>query len=380
MRRVFDTCCGCMKCMEICPVNEIKEVTDDEGFSVPMIDDELCVKCGQCEKRCQFNNITPVEPELTSKFAAQYDDNQVRKNSTSGGVFSALSDYFFSLNGAIFGVRLNTDFTASYFKATDRQSWRAMRGSKYIQADSSELFRAIKEEFVNRPVLVVATPCVIAAIREYFQNKISTNILLVDIVCHGVTSPKVFRDTIRFIENKSHENVVSYQFRSKEKGWHTYIESASTSSGRVLMNERYMRVFRGLYGSQCISRKCCSVCPYANMKRQGDITIGDCWGIDRVSPDFDDDRGTSLVLINTNKGKEIFEKIKFRLNIIPLNKDDCIQPQLIAPSRVSRNRSKFWAEYSSKGFEFVAKKYSRYGVINDLKHIIYPLYRKMLKK
>lgn len=380
MRKVCDTCCGCMKCVEICPVGAIKEVIDDEGFSVPMIDDKLCVKCGQCEKRCQYNNVKPSEPEITLKFAAQYNNDQVRKNSTSGGIFTALSDYFFSLNGAIFGVKLNPDFTASYYKATDRQSWTAMHGSKYIQADSSKLFQAVKDEYVNKPVLVVATPCVIAAIREFFQNKVPANVFLVDIVCHGVTSPKVFHDTIKFIENKSRENVISYQFRSKEKGWHTYIESASTSSGNVLMNERYMRVFRGLYGSQCISRKSCSVCPYANMNRQGDMTIGDCWGIDQVAPDFDDNKGTSLVLINSAKGKEIFEKIKPKLNIMSLNKDDCMQEQLVSPSRESRKRNRFWAEYSSKGFEFVAKKYSRYGVINDFKHIIYPLYKKILKK
>lgn len=292
-------CCGCSACAKKCPRHCITMKVDAEGFFYPDIDTKLCIQCGLCEKVCPV--IHPLPKRIPhSCYAAYHNNEKIRIASSSGGIFTMIAQQIISLGGVVFGAKFDEDWQVVMGYAEDFQTLAQFRGSKYVQCETGDSFRQA-EKFLkqNRLVLYTGTPCQIAGLKK-FLSKPYDNLLTVDFICHGVPSPKVWKNYL-----KGFKNITAINFRNKSEGWknfHIVIESENKSLSEPFWQNPYMQAFLG----DMILRPSCYSCPTRKGKSGSDITIGDHWAIPTIQPEFDDDKGTSLVLLNSEKGKSFW--------------------------------------------------------------------------
>lgn len=367
-----DECCGCTACEHICPTNAIIMVPDEEGFLYPKIEQELCIDCGKCRKVCAFQNGFNKKGNLQTPdvYGLKHVDDDVRENSSSGGAFTGISDYILKENGIVCGAGFNEELEVIHNFATTKSERNLLRGSKYVQSDLKKVFSDIKKMLLNKQkVLFSGTPCQVAGLRNFLElSKCDTESLLtIDIICHGTPSPMLWKEFLNFLEKKNDKKVRGYNFRSKIKGWHEHTEVVVFDDRKSDYKSREVQVFKNIFYSHNALRPSCHNCKYTNFTRPSDITIADFRGIEKVSRDFDDNKGISLVLINTSNGRKVFDNIKVQFDSYISNTRDCAQRNLIKPTPMSENRESFWKDYHSHGFEYVAKKYAGYDLKSTVK-------------
>ena len=361
-------CCGCTACYNACPVNAITMTSDEEGFLYPKINEEKCIGCNKCVNVCKFkfhqnNNgyIKTAKNGLAAYpivYAAKHKVFDIRLNSRSGGVFTALSDDVLNGNGVVYGCVLTDDFKAVHTKATSPQDRDKMRGSKYVQSSLSDIFKDVASELnKNIPVLFSGTSCQIDGLKS-FLGKEYDNLLCVDVVCHGVPSPRIWNEYLKWQEQNNNAKCTGVDFRNKiDHGWRAHIETLTMKKDNAEIKVD-SRVFRTLFYGHNILRPACYHCPYKSTIHPGDITIADYWGIDKAAPGFNDDKGVSLVLINNQKGKRAFDAILNNLEYQSCKIEDSMQMPLIRPCSKPIERDIFWKEFENKGFDFIVKKYA----------------------
>lgn len=356
--------------MHICPNNAIIMAADEEGFKYPQIDDDKCIDCGLCKKTCPFhvNYFKCNDFETPIVYAVKHVDEKVRLSSSSGGMFSALSDYVLANQGVIFGAGYDEDFRVCHKIAENQKDRDEFKGSKYVQSDVGNIFIDVKRRLEdNRLVLFTGTPCQIAGLKAYLRYQPYDNLILCDLVCHGVPSPLVWADYVKFLKVRFKYELKKFEFRNKTKGWHNSCLLAEFENGSIVYNSHILDCYTSLFYQHNILRPSCYDCVFTNFRRPSDITIGDFWGIDRYKPHFDDDKGVSLVLINSYNGKSLFDKINSQLLFEKSDTNECRQRHLLKPPERPLKREGFWKDYSEHGFEYVAKKYTRYGLFNRVK-------------
>lgn len=350
-------CSGCTACKNICPQNAIEMIEDEEGFKYPVINKDLCIECGLCFKSCpnveknSKNNIIEV-------YGAKNKNNEERATSRSGGVFVAMSDYILENNGIIYGAKLNNDFSVSHFRATNKEERFYLKGSKYVQSDMGDTIKKVKEDLLeNKKVLFSGTACQVAGVLSAIPKNLQEKLYTCDLICHGVPSPKIYEQFLEYIEKTENKKIKEFIFRDKDFGWETHYETFIFEDG----TKKSTQYFRNLFLSDNLLRPSCYKCNYANKNRPADITIADFWGIDEVNPQFNDNKGVSLVIINTAKGKEMFEKIKDNLLIINCSIEDCIKHTytLSNPTPISEEREQFWKDYKNNDFNYIIEKYAK---------------------
>ena len=355
-------CCGCTACASICPKEAITMIPDVLGFKYPKVDLSKCIECGLCEKVCAFNDNYDKSPNLKEPeiYAARHKDMHEIETSRSGAAFIAISDYILENGGIVYGVGYKDHFRVAHKRATTKEERNEFKGSKYVQSDLDGIFRQVKEDLKQGyTVLFSGTPCQTAGLNSFIGKKLRENLVLVDIVCHGVPSPYIWRDYINYVENKYKNKIIKVDFRDKSRiGWSGHIESFMFNNGRKIES----RIYTDLFYQHIMLRPSCSNCHYTNFNRPSDFTIADYWGWERISNKFNlDNKGCSLLLINTPKGQNIFEKIKHELYYIPSSKELCIQPNLQHPSHNNTKWINFEKLYSKKGFEVIAHRYGNLG-------------------
>lgn len=359
-------CCGCGVCMANCPKQAISMCPDRKGFLYPHVDNNACILCGLCVRVCTFERMERYENKCT--FGFQHFDSKILKNSTSGGFFTALSDYVLDNKGIIYSVGEDGSHNIVFFRYECRKQRDDCRGARYVQGSFHEKFEILRKDLLgNRFVLVVGTPCQINAIRnDCYVNRISEeNLILVDLVCHGVGSPAVYKEHIKLIETKYRKRIIRYVFRTKDNGWHGHHEKAVFQDGSSAFMEKTLEYQKMLFGHNLNLRESCFNCKFTSMMRAGDITIGDFWGLETINPEFADNNGTSMLLANTEKGILLIERIKevtpqhrlFKTSII-----GNVQPQLKYPAVKEDNYDLFWLLFFDAGYEkavkTIGKKYS----------------------
>lgn len=355
-------CCGCTACASICPHNAITMIPDSLGFLYPKVDNDKCVECGLCEKVCQFKKEYDRSFNLlqSDAYAVRHKDlNEIMK-SRSGAAFVALSDYVLEHSGVVYGVGYEGHFRVVHKRAVTKEERDEFRKSKYVQSDLKDTFCRVKEDLkLGRLVLFSGTPCQTSGLRSYIGKSFQDNLILIDIVCHGVPSPYVWRDYLNYVENRKGERVVEVNFTDKLLfGWRIHRESFVFESGDVTSSAS----FKYLFYKHVMLRRSCGVCPFTNLTRPSDITIGDFWGWQKSVPGFnDDDKGVSLVLVNTVKGRSLFEKIKSDLEARQVNLENCLQPNLMHPSMEHPDRDKFEADFGRMDFQHLMDKYGDTG-------------------
>ena len=373
-----ENCCGCTACKYICPTHAIEMNPDNEGFLYPEINQELCIDCGRCRKVCPFQNSINVDGKLNKPlvYAVKQKDFETRMQSTSGGIYTSISNVVLDKSGSIYGVKFDENFKVIHSKAINNKERNKFRGSKYVQSDLGDVFNQIQNELNSgQSVLFTGTGCQVAGLIKFLINT-KTNIdrlITNDLICHGAPSPLLWDDYLKFIQKNS--KLKSYTFRDKERGWHGYNVKADFYDGKTKINTLDIKIYANLFGSDLALRPSCYNCKFANLDRKSDIMIGDFWGIEKTMPEIDDDKGISLVLVNTIKGKDVFDSIRSNVDIWESNTRDCLQPNLIGPTKKPQKREIFWQDYHNNGFEFIAKNYAGY----NLKSIIKKNIRLILK-
>ena len=315
--------------------------------------------------------------EKPQVYAVKNKNENIVANSRSGGIFTAISDLILDENGTVYGSVLTKDFLASHIRVENKEERDLMLGSKYIQSKIGDTYREVKRDLDDgKKVLFTGTSCQVAGLQKYLRRQYD-NLVCIDILCHGVPSPKVWKKYLKWQENKNKSKVNRVSFRNKtEFGWRAHVESLWFENGKVI----HSQVYRNLFFTNTNLRPCCYECKYKSIIHPGDITIGDYWKIEKAAPEFDDNKGVSLVLINNEKGVKIFEKTKDSIVCKQTKIEDSMQPALERASVPLYNRKQFWDDFNNKDFDYIARKYAEYGCINNLKKKLKRLMHKIKRK
>ena len=371
-----ENCCGCTACASICPHQAITMNPDNMGFLYPTINKDICTNCGLCEQVCAFHPDYDISQNFSQPiaFGVRHKKMSEIETSRSGAAFIALSDWVLKQNGVIYGVGYTDHFRVVHKRATTPIERNEFKGSKYVQSDLTGIFPRIKEDLKNgKTVLFSGTPCQTAGLRSYIPSRLQSNLYVIDIICHGVPSPYIWKDYLKTIEQKAGEKVIAVDFRNKKDfGWAAHKETFYFANAQITTT-----TYKDLFFKHLTIRQACNHCHYANIKRPSDITIGDFWGWQKTDEDFNaDDQGCSLVFCNTPKGKQWFQAIHSEIHQIPAKIENCMQPNLIHPSIKSPLRSKFEKDYTQYGIEYVVRKYTRTPILERIKQQV----KRILKK
>lgn len=373
-----ENCCGCTACASICPHQAITMNPDSMGFLYPKVNKDLCTDCGLCERVCAFHPNYDISQNLSQPIAygVRHKKMSEIESSRSGAAFIALSDWILNQNGVIYGAGYTDHFRVVHKRATTSAERNEFKGSKYVQSDLTGIFPLIKEDLKNgKTVLFSGTPCQTAGLKSYLPKRLQEKLYLIDIICHGVPSPYIWRDYLKMIEQKVGKEVIAVDFRNKKDfGWAAHKETFYFSKSQITTT-----IYKDMFFKHVTIRQACNHCHYANIKRPSDITIGDFWGWQKTDANFNaDDRGCSLVFCNTEKGREWFQKIQSEINQIPAKIENCLQPNLVKPSSISPLRNKFEKDYIQYGIEYVTKKYTKISLLQRSKQKIKRIIKKLL--
>ena len=349
-------CSGCSACANVCPKNCIKMERDEMGFSYPAVDTDVCIGCGRCETVCPILNPAKENNPL-SVIGAKNCDEAVRSASSSGGTFFELAKSVISRGGIVYGCALDTDLIARHVKVEDVDGLSALRSSKYVQSDVGTTYREVNAALMDgREVLYSGTPCQIAGLKNYLGKEYE-NLLLVDVLCHGVPSPGVFEDYLKHLGDKFGSKPVSVNFRNKEKSWKRLYFEVKFENGKRYFTfcgyDRYMSMFL----NNISLRPSCYDCRFTTVNRQGDITLGDFWGIGRKYPERDDDKGISLIIVNTEKGAKAYGEIadKFDTFESDIETAKAGQKTLSSPTSKNPKHKEFYSLYADRGVKYATE-------------------------
>lgn len=351
-------CCGCGACFNVCPKNAISFREDAEGFAYPSVDEGKCIDCSLCVKVCPV--LFPDGERLPLKvYAAKNRDLQERIQSSSGGMFLPLAREILRRGGLVFGVEFSEDFrSARHACASDADGVKRFSGSKYIQSDTERTYSRTKILLENGvPVLYSGTPCQIAGLRK-FLRKDYENLYTVDLVCHGVPSSGIWR---RYMDETALEGIASVNFRDKVTGWKRFSLVMKDSSGKVLFSQREdENVFMEGFLKNLYLRPSCYRCPARKGRSGSDLTIADYWHLKKILPDFDDNTGVGLVLVNTVKGAKLFDSVDFERVETPYAPAFAGNPAIENDFRPLKGREAFFRKAArAKRIVPLIRKYTR---------------------
>lgn len=311
-------CTGCKMCADVCPHGAITFETDDKGFWYPHIDKEKCTDCGLCEKKCPSLHAEQVpEGNEPMVWAAWSKDSTLRNRSTSGGVFYELARKIIENGGAVAGCRYGEDYkSANHFLARTMEELECLCGSKYFQSDTEGIYKAVKEELKKgKEVLFCGTPCQNAAMSMYLGDT-EAEIYYMDFICRSINSPLAFREYISDLEKEYGAKATKVHLKNKKTGWRSLATRVCFENGAEYHKDKNADLWvKGFVGNDLYTRESCFECRYRTLPRKvSDITIGDFWGIAGES-EYDMFQGISVLMLNTEKGKRLFERAKGSLYI-----------------------------------------------------------------
>lgn len=375
-------CCGCGACQQACPVQCVELKPDKKGFLYPTIDKKYCIKCGKCERVCPVLHENSIN-QLPQIYAAKNDDENKRIMSSSGGVFSVIAEKVISNGGVVFGTKWNDTFEAVVDWTDSIEGLTAFRGSKYIQSVVGDNYKKA-EEFLKRgkSVLFSGTPCQIKGLKTYLGKEYE-NLLTVEVICHGAPSPLVWKkylNSIVHLHSGDGRNTVSsslklpsvvtgVNFRDKTNGWKKFgfrinycsddrsseqnsvFESTIGSFIESFDQNEYMRAFL----SNLTLRPSCFNCKAKAGNSGADITIGDLWGVDKLNPEIDEDKGLSLIILHSKKAKNIFDDLN--VNLLPVGEEyvTIYNPSYLRSVEQPYLYEYFWWQFKRHGINALTK-------------------------
>lgn len=300
-------CNGCGACIHVCPKKCISMVEDEEGFLYPKINEKECIHCDRCKNIC--SNYSIEEKEVDEGYIAMNTCEEERRQSASGGMFSVLAKYVIEKEGIVFGVKYDKNMMAVHDYASTLEGCQEFRGSKYVRSKIDGIYQKVKEFLLqNKYVLFTGTPCQIAGLKTYL-NKEYEKLITCEIICHANPSPKILKKYIEELELKKGFKIKQIHFRSKENGWNNSTPIIEYENGK----KEEHRIFYQAFIAELFNRPSCHFCVFVGNKGRADFTIGDLWGIQKIAPEMDDNKGVSLIILNSNKANSIFKEISEKL-------------------------------------------------------------------
>ena len=330
-----EQCCGCGACYNKCPAGAISMQENNEGFLAPVVDETKCTNCGMCQKACPSINVKYKNNPKPDCYAAMADD-EIRMKSSSGGMFTLLANFILDKGGYVCGAAFDDDWNVHHIIIDNKEDLSKLRGSKYVQSDTENCYKEIKKLLdADKYVLFSGCPCQVAGLYT-FLGKEYGKLLSVDILCHGAASRKVWKKYLT--ENFQNKNILNINFRDKsETGWACTHCTIILDNNEKFVSDDYTKLFH----KSIITRECCEKCQYSKFPRIGDLSLGDFWGINNYDNDFNDGKGTSLILINNKKVQKIFNSINIRNKKITLNYD-YDNGHIRYERRLNKNRKRFF--------------------------------------
>lgn len=389
----WDKCCGCAACANKCAKQAITMMPNEEGFLHPVVDEGRCVECGACEAVCPAMDVAKNGDTCPKAFIVQHKDEGIRYQSTSGGGFTAIAEEVIRRGGVVLGAVMTDELSVRHESVTDIEGLARFRNSKYVQSEIGSCFTQVKQLLKeDRWVCFSGTPCQINGLYKYL-GKDYDNLIAVDVVCKSVPSPMIFQKYVDY-KREREGNISDIVFRDKKRGFlyctmAHYLTHIDRKVGKSVYrrgseSDEWLRLF--LSGK--ISRRSCMTCPYQTMQRVGDFTLGDIW--ETNNPEFDDNKGSTLLHVWTKKGAEFLESIKpnIRWMDYPIEKSRGTEREhslKIHPGRAQLfkdaqelSTSQFFAKYAPNSLKIKAKQTGRYllwklrlqNIVRHLKHVV----------
>lgn len=360
-------CTGCAACVKVCPVGCISMEADEEGFLYPKIDSDRCIGCNKCRDICKKSESELTEQKNRTAFVAYSRDDEGRRNSSSGGLFGELSGQVIKLGGSVCGAVFDDDWNVKHLCADTKAETDLMRGSKYVQSTTESCYVEIKEKLEKgETVYFSGTPCQVDGLLA-FLNKDYANLITQDIICHGVPSPKIWKEYVK--THRKESGIKSIYFRDKTYGWRYFSMDIETENGRYIRRADE-DIFIRLFLDNVILRPSCYFCKHKHLHRKADITIADCWGGSFGMSD--DDKGLSLVFVNSEKGQRLFDSIKNNLIFkeIPIDRACSAQGMMTKSVPYNQNRELFFSMVTESSAERAIIDWYGYDKITLLKRKI----------
>lgn len=376
-KKAKQDCCGCSACASVCPKNCIEMRTDEQGFRYPHINHDNCIQCGLCNQVCEAASNKVVSKTTPKGYGAFAKDQEIRFNSSSGGIFTVLAETVLEEGGVVVGAAFSDDFKCvQHIFVDSKNEIAALRGSKYLQSNIGDSFKKIKEYLQNgRKVLFSGTPCQADGLKAYLKTDYD-NLLCIDIICHGVPSPKVWSKYCDELENRFDGKIIKANFRDKTYSWNNFAMSVSFKGKKGLFafknEDPYLRLFLGDY----ILRPSCYHCSHKGINRKSDITIADFWEVEKLFPELSDGKGTSLLLVHSEKGLRYVKTIH---NSVTMAEVDAVRavnqnPAAIHSAKRPADADVFWKDFESLTITELAQRVAPISTRKRIKFMIKKLF------
>lgn len=375
-------CTGCGACAQICSNNCIEMMEDEFGFKYPKIITTKCVECENCQNTCPVLQNRATVKTSASIYVAFSLDDETRKCSSSGGVFSELAKSCLASGGCVWGAAYDEDFTVRHICIDNICDLNRIRGAKYAQSELGNSFSTIRHQLASkRNVIFCGTPCQVAGLKRYLGSE-TPHLMCIDFVCHSVPSPMAWHAYVNYrsqVDTPSCHKPIMINLRSKQSGWSYYQYSAvfqyrKREYSMISSNDPYLRLFV----NGALSRDSCSNCKFKSSNRYSDITLGDAWGVWDYAPEMDDNKGTSLVIVNTGIGEKYLKEIEQHLIIKQINEAEAFRmnPAYLCSKEKDSKRETILEEIKNRGY----KKYENLLKQQTIKKKIILLAKKALGK
>lgn len=366
-------CTGCGACSHICPKNCINMVADNNGFLYPQINNDKCVNCSLCEKTCPVLNKNEQESIISvTAYAAKTNEESIRMQSSSGGVFSVIAEETLKNNGIVFGAAFDKNFTVKHIGISSVDDLDLLRRSKYVQSDLNDSFKSVERNLKDgKPVLFTGTPCQVEGLLSYLKKPYD-NLLTMDFVCHGVPAPNVWEYYKTLLKKQYNSSITDVNFRDKSFGWKNDSLRVDFENGNVycntFRNDPYMKAFL----ANLDLRESCYSCKFKSTIHKSDITVSDFWGIEKIKPEIDDEKGLSLLLVNTEKGISLLTYTEKNLTLTKtdIEKSFPYNPCIIKSAPMNNFRQYFLNNYTKGDFSKVVEDCLNPSYVTRLKRKI----------
>ena len=357
-------CIGCGACAQVCPKKCIIMEPDEEGFLYPRVDHSKCVECKKCESVCPTADIANDIPEHNViVFGIKNKDNNVRYHSSSGGVFSSLAEHIILHEGMVFGASMvNNNKSVCHVGVSDVSDLYKLQGSKYVQSSIGSCFVEAKQYLeTGKSVLFTGTPCQIKGLKTFLKRDYD-NLICVEVICHGVPSQTLWEKYIEYVERTMNGSVIDVSFRSKKYGWSQFGMRYKSGKNKQRFKFHFEDPFFRMFCDNICLRPSCYECSSKDGRSGADISLGDFWNIEKVDSGFNDNKGISMVLIHTVKGKRLLEEIQSSLIFMPSSVEydlaKLCNPAIAHSPKRPTQREMFYVDMNTLKFDQLVCKYA----------------------